>query len=136
MDEALDPGLKLHEGAIIGNVGDAAGKTGADRELRLDALPRIGLKLLHAERNAVGLVVDLDDLDLDLLADVEHLGGMIDPPPRNVRDMQETVDPAEVHKGAVVGDVLDHAVDDLPLFEVLHEFLTLLGAGLFQHGTP
>jgi len=34
--------------------------------------------------------------------------------------MQEAVDAAEVHERTVVGDVLDHAVDDLTLFEVLH----------------
>src|SRR6266403_2154145 len=134
VDEALDAGLELHEGAVVGEVGDAALEAGADRELGLDALPRIGLQLLHAERDAVGLVVDLDDLDLDLLADVEHLGGVIDAPPRDVGDVQQAVDAAEIHEGAVVGDVLDHAVDDLALFEILHQLLALLGAGLFQHG--
>ena len=102
--------------------------------LGLDALPRIVEQLLHAERDAVGLVVDLDDLDLHLLADVEHLGRVIDAPPRDVGDVQQAVDAAEVHERAVVGDVLDHAVDDLALFEVLHQLLALLGAGLFQHG--
>jgi hypothetical protein len=82
----------------------------------------------------VGLVVDLDDLDLHLLADIEHLGRMIDAPPRDIGDVQETVDAAEIDEGAVVGDVLDHAVDDLALFEVLHQLLALLGARLFQHG--
>src|SRR5215468_3223322 len=48
--------------------------------------------------------------------------------------MQEAIDAAEVDKGAVVRDVLDHAVDDLTLFEILHELLALLGARLFQHG--
>jgi len=43
---------------------------------------------------------DLDDLDLDLLADVEHLGGMIDAPPRDVGDVQQAVDAAEIHEGA------------------------------------
>ena len=43
------------------------------------------------------------------------------------------VDAAEIDERAVVGDVLDHAVDDLALFEVLHQLLALLGAGLFQH---
>ncbi len=47
---------------------------------------------------------------------------------------KQAVDAAEVDEGAVVGDVLDHAVDDLALFEVLHQLLALLGAGLFQHG--
>ena len=109
-------------------------KRGADRELGLDALPRIVQQLLHAERDAVRLVVDLDDLDLHLLADVEHFGRVIDAPPGDVGDVQQAVDAAEVDERAVVGDVLDHAVDDLTLFEVLHQLLALLGAGLFQHG--
>ena len=43
---------------------------GADRVFELDALPRIGLELLHAERDALGLRVEADDLDLDGLADI------------------------------------------------------------------
>src|SRR5215469_810654 len=134
VDEPLDAGLELHERAVVGDVGDAALEAGADRELALDALPGIVLQLLHAERDAVRLVIDLDDLDLDLLADGKHFGRMIDAPPGNVGDMQQAVDAAEVHKGAVVGDVLDHAVDDLAFLEVLHQLLALLGAGLLKHG--
>src|SRR6266700_7729951 len=134
VDQALDARLQLHEGAVVGDVGDAALELGIDRELGLDALPRIVEQLFHAERDTVGLVVDLDDLDLHLLADVEHFGRVIDTTPRDIGDMQQAVDAAEVHERAVVGDVLDHAVDDLALFEVLHQFLALLGAGLFQHG--
>ena len=134
VDQALDARLQLDEGAVVGDVGDAALEAGADRELRLDALPRIGLELLHAERDAVGLVIDLDDLDLHLLADIEHLGGMIDPPPGDIGDVQQAVDAAEIDEGAVIGDVLDHPVDDLAFFEVLHQLLALLGAGLFEHG--
>ncbi len=59
---------------------------------------------------------------------------MIDPAPGDVGDVQQAVDAAQVHECAVVGDVLDHAVDDLTLFEVLHQLLALLGARLFQHG--
>ena len=134
VDQALDAGLELHERAVVGDVGDAALEARADRIFGLDALPRIVLQLLHAERDAVGLVVDLDDLDLHLLADVEHFGRVIDAPPRDVGDVQQAVDAAEIDERAVVGDVLDHAVDDLALFEVLHQLLALLGAGLFQHG--
>src|SRR5262249_10979792 len=133
VDQALDARLELDDRAVVGDVGHAALEAGADRELGLDALPRIGLQLLHAERDAVRLVVDLDDLDLHLLADVEHLGGVIDAPPRDVGDVQQAVDAAEVDEGAVVGDVLHHAVDDLAFLEVLHQLLALLGAGLFEH---
>ena len=134
VDQAFDARLEFDEGAVVGDVGDAALEAHADRILGLDALPGVGLQLLHAERDAVRLVVDLDDLDLHLLADVEHLGRVIDAPPGDVGHVQQAVDAAEVDERTVVGDVLDHAVDDLALFEVLHQLLALLGARLFQHG--
>ncbi len=37
---------------------------------------------------------------------------MAHPAPGHVGDVQEAVDATEVHERAVVGDVLDHAVDD------------------------
>src|ERR1043166_952513 len=134
VDEALDAGLEFHERAVVRDVGDAPLVAGADGILRLDALPRVVEQLLHAERDAVGLVVDLDDLDLHLLADVEHLGRMVDAAPRDIGDVQQPVDAAEIDERTVVGDVLHHAVDDLAFLEVLHQFLALLRTRLFQHG--
>src|SRR5262249_15582729 len=134
VDQALDARLELDDRAVVGDVGHAALEAGADRELGLDALPRIIEQLLHAERDAMGLVVDLDDLDLHLLADVEHLGRVIDAPPGDVGDVQQAIDAAEIHERTVIGDVLHDAVDDLALFEVLHQLLALFGACLFQHG--
>src|SRR6267154_2158395 len=133
VDQAFDARLQLDERAVVGDVGDAAGESGAERILCLDALPRIVQQLLHAERDAVGLVVDLDDLDLHGLADGKHLGRVIDPAPGDIGDVQEAVDAAEINERTVIGDVLDHAVDHLTLFEVLHQFLALLGAGLFEN---
>ncbi len=101
---------------------------------RLDGGPRIFLELLHAERDAVRLVVDLDDPDLHLLADGQHLGRVVDAAPGDVGDMQQAVDAAEVHERAVVGDVLDGAVDDLAFGEVGDDLVALLGAALFEHG--
>ena len=108
-------------------------KRDADRILAFDALPRIVEQLLHAERDAVRLVVDLDDLDLHLLADIEHFGRVIDAPPGDIGDVQQSVDAAEVDERAVVGDVLDDAVDDLTFFEILHQFLTLFRTCLFEN---
>ena len=69
VDQAFDARLQFDERTVVGDVGDAAGELGLDRVLGLDAIPRIGLQLLHAEADAVALVVDADDLDLDGLAD-------------------------------------------------------------------
>ena len=72
--------------------------------------------------------------DLHRLADGQNLGRVIDPAPGDIGDVQQAVDAAEIDERTVIGDVLDDAVDDLTFFEILHQFLALLGAGLFQHG--
>src|SRR5258705_2590935 len=133
VDQAFDARLQLDERAVVGDVGDAAGEARIERILRLDALPRIVQQLLHAKPYVVGLSVDLDDLDLHGLADGQHFGRVIDPAPGDIGDVQQAVDAAEIDEGTVIGDVLDHAVDHLTLFEVLHQLLALFGAGLFEH---
>jgi hypothetical protein len=40
--------------------------------------------------------------------------------------VEQAVDAAEINERTVFGDVLDHAVDDLTLFEVRHELGALL----------
>ena len=65
VDQAFDAGFQFNERAVVGDVGDAAGELGAHRVFRFNAIPRIGLQLLHAERDALGVRVDLDDLDFD-----------------------------------------------------------------------
>src|SRR5260221_2724740 len=96
MDQAFDARLKFHEGAVVGDVGHASLEAGTDRVLALDALPRIVPQLLHTERDAVGLVVDLDDLDLHLLTAVENLGRAIDGPPGDIGNVQRYLEPAWV----------------------------------------
>jgi hypothetical protein len=91
-------------------------------------------ELLDAQRDAVRLLVDLDDLDLDRLADGHDLGRMVDAAPGHVGHVQQAVNAAEIDERAVLGDVLDDAVDDLALFERGDELGTSLGAGLFEHG--
>ena len=117
MDQAFDARLQLDEGAVIGDVGDAALEARAGRVFELDALPRIGLELLHAERDALRLGVEADDLHLHALADMQRLGRMVDAAPRDVGDVQQTVDAAEIDERAVIGDVLDDAVEDLAFLE-------------------
>ncbi len=134
VDQPLDAGFQLHEGAVVGDVGDAAGELGAHRVLGLDAVPGVGLELLHAERDALGVRVDLDDLHLDGVADRQDLARVRHPLPAHVRDVQQAVDAAQVHEGAVVGDVLDHALAHLALVQLRHQLGALLGAGLLEDG--
>src|SRR5262249_15562699 len=59
---------------------------------------------------------------------------MVDASPRDVGHMQEAVDPAQIDKGAVVGDVLDDAIEDLAFLQARHQLRTLLGPALLEHG--
>src|SRR6478736_7006139 len=135
VDQAFDARLQLDERTVIGDVRDAALELRLDRVAGGDALPRIGEQLLDAERDAVRLVVDLDDLDLDRLADVHDLRRVVHAAPCHIGDVQQAVDAAEINERTVFGDVLDHAVDDLTFFAVLHELGALLGAALFEDRT-
>ena len=59
---------------------------------------------------------------------------MVDALPRHVGDVEQAVDAAQIDERAVIGDVLDDAVDNLALFELGHDLGALLGAGFFKHG--
>src|SRR3546814_9888867 len=90
VDQALDARLQLDEGAIFGDVGDAAGEHAADRIFRRSAFPRIALELLHAERDALRLAVDADDLHLHRVADVDHLRRVADALVAQIGDVERS----------------------------------------------
>ena len=67
---------------------------------------RISTKgLLEPERDALALAVDVQHFDLDLLADLEHLRGVVDVAPRQLGDVDQPVHAVEVDEGAEIDDV-------------------------------
>ena len=133
VDEALDTRLELDEGAVFGDVGDGTRQLCADRVLHGNAIPRIAFQLLHAEADALGFLVDADDLDGHGRADLDHLAGVVDPLVAHVGDVQQAVDAAEVDEGAVIGDVLDDTVDHLAFGQLVDQLAALFGAGFLEH---
>src|SRR5688572_10663124 len=132
--EAFDPRLELDERAVVRDRHDLALHARADRILRGDVLPRIRLQLLQAERDALALPVDVEDFDLELLADLHHFGRVRHAAVAHVGDVQQAVHAAEIDEGAEVGDVLDHAFADLADRQLLHQHVALrLALGLEQH---
>src|SRR5690606_39026109 len=110
--QALDASLDLDERAVVGEVGDLAEQTGALRVAAAQANPGILAQLLDAQRHTGFLLVELDHLGLVLQAHVEDLGGVPLTAPDHGGDVQQAVDTPQVDERAVVGDVLDHALDD------------------------
>src|SRR5262249_45149212 len=132
VDEALDALLELDERAVILERDDLALDDGAGRVALGRRLPRILGDLLEAERNALGLRVELEHLDAYVIADLEHLGRMVHPAPAHVGDVQEAVDAAEIDERTVLGEVLDDTVDDLAFLELLERLALELGALLLE----
>ena len=132
VDQPLDAGFELDERAVVGQADDLAAHPRADRIALDDVRPRIGHQLLVAERDALGRRVVLQHDHVDLVVDLEELGRVRDAAPRHVGDVQQAVDAAEVDERAVVGDVLDHAAEDLALGQRVERVLLLLGVLLFE----
>ena len=80
------------------------------------------------------LGIEADHLNVQGLADLQHFGGMVDAAPGDIGDVKQTVDTAEIDEGAVIGDVLDHAFEDLAFGQVGNQLRTGLGTGFLKHG--
>src|SRR5690606_7648847 len=135
VDQALDARLDLDERAVIGDVGDLAEHAGVGRVAARDVVPRILAQLLEAEADAVALAVVLEHTDVHLLADFNHFGRMAHALPGHVGDVQQAVDAAEVDERAVVGEVLDHALQHRALDQLLEQLLALFRMLALDHRT-
>ena len=78
-----------------------------------DLVPRVRLGLLHAQRDFLLLLVDVEDHDLDLVVDVHQLARMVDAlGPGHLADVHQAFDAVfELHERAVAHDVDDRALD-------------------------
>src|SRR6185436_19987388 len=132
VDQALDALFQLDERAVVLQRDDLAAHDGAGRVLRLRVRPRILADLLEAQGDPLGVGVELQHLHAHVIADLEQLGGVRDAAPRHIRDVQQAVDAAQVDEGAVLGEVLDDALDDLAFLQLLERHLLQLGALLLQ----
>ena len=65
---------------------------------------------------------------------VHHFARVADAAPGHVGDVQQAVDAAEVDERAVLGDVLDHAVDDGAFLQRFHQLGALFAHRGFDHG--
>src|SRR4029077_4874445 len=97
-----------------------------------EVLPRVFLGRLERQRDTLAVHVDVEHLDGDLVADLHDLGRVVDVLPRQLGDVHQTVDAAEVHERTEVDDRGDDALADLALLELGQEALTHLGLGLLE----
>ena len=132
--EAFDPWKDLDEGAERDHLRHAALDDVVLPVGVHDLLPRIRLRLLETERDALPVPVDVEHLDLHGLADVEHLGRMVHVAPAELGDVDEAVHAIEVDERAEVDDVRDLALDDVARAQPVEDGLAHLLALVLEDG--
>src|SRR5260370_40362967 len=60
---------------------------------------------------------------------------MLDAPPRKIGDVQQTVDAAQIDERAIIGDVLDDALDDRAFLQGLEQLIAFSAEARLEHGT-
>ncbi len=134
VDQALDALLELDEGAVVGE---------ADH-LALDAVPTGYFSSARCHGSSwicfrPRLTRSVSGSNLSTMTRTSSPTSNIsrrvaDAAPGHVGDVEQAVDAAEVDEGAVVGEVLHHALEDRALLQVLEGLLLqLLALLLEQH---
>ena len=113
VQQTVDAILELDKGAVVREVAHLAFDDRTDRVLLGDEGPGIDLDLLHAERDLLLLLLDLEDDDLDFVADRDDLVRMVDAlGPRHLGNVDESLDPGlELDERTVRQHVDDLAAD-------------------------
>ena len=136
---AVDALLELDEGTVGGHVAHLAADAGADRVVVADHVPRVGLQLAEAEGDLLVVLLDAEDDRIELLTDLEQLGGLGDAlGPGHLGDVDEALDARlELDESAVRDEVDDLAVDLGTDRELAVDFVPrVLGGLLKAEGDP
>ena len=80
------------------------------------------------------LGVEGDDVNIDLVANLHHIGGGLDPVPAQLGNVHHAVHAADIHKCAVGGQGLDHAMVLLAVLNLRPDLLLRSLAGLGGDG--
>ena len=132
VNKSFDSFFQLGERAVIGDADNRSLDFCANGILFGNRFPRAGLLLLQTERNLFLFAVDGQDLDLDLVVNFEHFRRMVNASPRHVCNVEQTVDAAQVDKGAEIGDVLDRTHAKLTFLQFGEQPLFLFFAFFFN----
>src|SRR6478736_3920630 len=130
--EALDAVGDADERTERNELRDLARCDLADRVGAGEDLPRVLLRRLERQGDALAVELDGEHLDGDLLADLDDLAGVLDVLPRELGDVHETVDATEVDERTEVDDRRDDTLADLARVQVGEEGRTRLGLRLLE----
>ena len=126
VEKTLHTWRDFHKGSIIGHDHHAALDLGAFDQVLGECVPWVRRELLHAQGDALLLVVEVQNHHVDFLVHFHHLFRMAHTAVAHVGDVHQAIDAAQVHEHPVRGDVLDRTLEHLTHFEALDDEALLL----------
>ena len=87
--------------------------------------PWIFFQLFCTQRNTMRFWIKLDNFDFDFFANMNQFAWMIDAFPRQICDVQQTVNSAQINKHTVISNVFHRPFDNRAQRNVFHRFFLL-----------
>src|SRR5215467_3191236 len=142
MNQAFDARVEFDEGTKLHQPRDRAAHSIADLVLTGNRVPRMRLKLLQADRDALLATFsgELKYLYFDLLSHRKNIGRLIHASPGDIADVQQGIDSAEINEGTVISQAAHRGCNGVPLFDlpieaIFRSTLLFLGDGpaIYDH---
>src|SRR5690625_7962856 len=83
------------------------------------------LQLLQSQRNPFLILIKVQYNDVYLLTQLQNLAWVTDSTPGNIRDIQQTIDSTQIHKGTKIGQVFDHSFQYLSFLQACNNLISL-----------
>jgi hypothetical protein len=110
VDQALNTVLNAGEGAERRNLRYHAGDDLAHTIAQSNGGPRINLGPFDGKRNLLLLFINVEHLNLDLLAHAQDFAGMVDATPSQLANMDQAVCAAQIDECAEIGEIAHDAI--------------------------
>ena len=130
--EAFDAVFDGDEDTELDDLGDLALDDLARNVGASEALPRIFLGSLEGQGDALTIEVNVEHLDGNLVADLDNLGRVVDVLPRQLGNVDQAVNAAQINECTEVDDGGHDAFANLALLELGQEGFAHFGLGLFE----
>ena len=126
MDKSFNTWLDLNECTVVSDKNNFTLNLVTNFNIRIEAVPRMRGKLFETESDSLLLLVEVEDNNFNLLIEFNNFLRVVYAAPREVCDVDKTVDTTEVNEYTIVGDVLDCSFENLAFFEFADDLALLL----------
>ena len=132
--ESIETCLEFYECAVILDLYDFTLEYIAYLILLAYECPWLRLSLLEAQADLALLLVEGEDLNIDDVTDLENFFRVFELAPGDLRDVEKSIDSADIYECAVVSESHNLTLDDVADVQVLPDLSYSLALLINQYG--